>query len=129
LRRSPVAGLAGRTGGAADGFDRAVEVGGFVDADLAEPVVDGLELVFSAEDDAVELGDDFGAVAEGAVVAGWRKEEPHDGQVEGHRVEVDLVGVEQPSTAPIQGRRPESGWDQWLSPQDLDRNQGRGLGR
>lgn len=63
----------------ADGFDGAVQVVGVVDADLAEPVVDRFELVFSAEDDAVELGDHFGGVAQAAVVGWWREEEPDEG--------------------------------------------------
>ena len=91
-----VAGLAGPAGLAGEVLDGPVDLGRFVDAELAEPVVDGLELVFLPEDDAVELADDVGGVVQGAVVAGRGKEEPDQGQVEGEGEGEDLVGVELP---------------------------------
>jgi hypothetical protein len=46
------AGLAGSAGTAGEVLDGAVDVGGFVDAELAEPLVDGFELVLLSEDNA-----------------------------------------------------------------------------
>ena len=89
-----VAGLAGSAGPAGEVLDGPVDLGRLVDAELAEPVVDGLELVFASEDDAVELADDVGGVVQGAVVAGWGEEEPDQGEVEGEGEGEDFVGVE-----------------------------------
>ena len=89
-----VAGLTGSARCAGQVLDGPVDLARFVDAELAEPVVDRSELVFSPEDDSVQLADDIAGAVEGAMVGRWGEEEPHQGQVEGEREGQDLLGVE-----------------------------------
>ena len=89
-----VAGLTGSAGYAGQVLDRPVGLARFIDAELAEPVVDRSELVFSPEDDPIQLADDIAGAVKGAMVGQWGEEEPHQGQVEGEREGQDFLGVE-----------------------------------
>ena len=60
-----------------------------VDAELTEPVVDGAELAFFAEDYSVQLAHDVRRSVQGAVVLGRWEEKPHQWEVEGQGGELE----------------------------------------
>jgi hypothetical protein len=74
-----VAGLTGWAAPAGQVLYGPVDFSRLIDAQLAEPVVHGLELGFATEDDAVQVADGVGGVVQGAVIAGRRQEEPRQG--------------------------------------------------
>jgi hypothetical protein len=74
-----VTGLASGARPPGDRLDGAGRLGGLVDTDLAEPVVNGAELAVSPQEEAVKLADRVGRVVERAVVLRWWEEEPDQG--------------------------------------------------
>jgi len=62
-----------------DGFHPKFSFGGFADTELAESLVEGFELVFSSEDDFVQLVDPLVGPVEVTVVVWWGHVEPDEG--------------------------------------------------
>ena len=76
---------------------------GVIDADLAKPFVDGLELVLAAEHQGVEVIERASQALDVAVVSGWGQQEPQHGEVERHGVDGEFLDVELSSPVSIPG--------------------------
>lgn len=112
-----VAGLAGGAGPAGQVLDGAGGLVGFVDAELAEPAVERLELVFAPEDQAVELADHVGGVVQVAVVFRWAEEGQANSVTPAPpwRLTGGPSTPPSPTTAPSSGSRPAGSCRTWSS--------------